>query len=428
MRSPLRTAPGKLFDQFSPTERRQYERHAGYGGTECLPPPAMICRMQPSRHQNTELRPRKRIASAYHRQMKNYPHLLRLVSLVKRSFPKHRRFNVFDSLREPHDEVRLHSRFIAALIDPDHHKLAPDALHALLRILEIPLPGQAAFSLSNARVRTEEKSIDILVTNDKQQALIIENKIHANDQDKQLRRYYQAMLGERYTDIYVVYLTIDGHEASEASLDGLSTELGPRLQNISYDYHIRTWLSEVERIAVREPYLRESVNQYAAVIDRLTGNDLPEEYMDELVAILLTNDHMKSARDIRTAYTQALIALQERVWIGLLEDFQANFPDMMAYLTDDSLSQDAVERKGIIQKFYQPSAHKRNYYGIYFGTPGYEHIAVGIEIENGLYTGAYCPPTVCGGIQSRERRDSKIRINRTSESELATLAGMRTLG
>ena len=96
-------------------------------------------------------------------------------------------FNVFAILREPHDEVNLHSRFIAELLDPNGSHCQGDAfLRLFLQLLEID-----DFPSQQARVHCEYENVDIFVAAD-QRAIIIENKVYAGDQHRQLERYFRA--------------------------------------------------------------------------------------------------------------------------------------------------------------------------------------------------------------------------------------------
>lgn len=326
----------------------------------------------------------------YHRHMERHLEILKFTALVKRAFPTYSRFNVFRALREEHDEVRVHSRFIAALIDPRHHSLGVEFLRAFLNELSLSTTGQDAFNVDTARVQTESMGIDILISNGRKRALIIENKIYASDQHRQLRRYYEQAI-EDYDEVFMAYLTLDGREAGEASLDGLDREIASKIKNVSYAFHIRSWLRNIEQIAVRDPYLRESVSQYSSLVDKLTGHDFDKGYMSQLVDVLLTNDHIKYARDIRAAYTKALVRLQNRIWTEVLSTIQSSYPVMAELMTEDSLPSDSSGRIKQIERFYQPNAKGRTNYGYYFRTPGYEQIFVAILIEGGFYTGAYCP-------------------------------------
>ena len=81
-----------------------------------------------------------------------------------------------------------------------------------------PLPG----TTQRLQVEQEAKSdgrIDILLTDDRtKRALIVENKVRAIDQPRQLPRYYWDLLDKRgFKDITVVYLSLDGHQSTNAT-------------------------------------------------------------------------------------------------------------------------------------------------------------------------------------------------------------------
>jgi hypothetical protein len=141
---------------------------------------------------------------------------------------------------------------------------------------------------------------------------------------------------------------------------------------------------------VRLPHLRETIAQYASVVDRLSGNPETKEFMNALVDVLLTGDHLRQARDIRVAYTQALVVHQERMWSELMAVTVRDYPDMAAQLINCSLPTEPSLRRQRIERFYQPNARNRNYFGLYFRIPNFSHAVNVIEIEDRLYTGIRC--------------------------------------
>src|SRR5688572_11747237 len=93
-------------------------------------------------------------------------------------------FNIFSILRNKNDEVNLHSRFIGELLNPiGSHKLGNIFLNHFLKLLNINTQG-----FEKATVHREYKDIDILIKSGSK-AIILENKIWAEDQEKQLERY-----------------------------------------------------------------------------------------------------------------------------------------------------------------------------------------------------------------------------------------------
>ena len=157
---------------------------------------------------------------------------LHTVALLRARHQRPEGFNLFSILRSSSDEVRLHSRFLAFLLNP---KATHNQGTALLNLLLIRL-GIHDFALENVSVEVEYQNIDILVRNQSKQAVIIENKIYAGDQDEQIWRYHQLIQKEGYSDISTTYLTLDGSEPSEQSRKTLPVIL------ISYEAEIISWL------------------------------------------------------------------------------------------------------------------------------------------------------------------------------------------
>ncbi|WP_025163905.1 PDDEXK-like family protein [Pseudomonas taeanensis] len=141
-------------------------------------------------------------------------------------------FNLFSVLRSDSDEVYLHSRFLAFLLNPQAaHGCGNALLKTLLQVLRIE-----DFDVETASVHAEFKGIDIFIRNAKGQAIIIENKIYHHDQDEQIYRYDQLIKNQGYTVIANLYLTLDGSEPSEQSSKGIKVDL------VSYETDIICWL------------------------------------------------------------------------------------------------------------------------------------------------------------------------------------------
>ena len=94
-------------------------------------------------------------------------------------------FNIFSVLRTATDEVNLHSRFLAALLQ--HRKARDEPMQNLHDFLH-SVADVDDFQMDDAEVLREHQNIDILIRNERSRnAVVIENKIRAEDQDRQLR-------------------------------------------------------------------------------------------------------------------------------------------------------------------------------------------------------------------------------------------------
>lgn len=118
------------------------------------------------------------------------------------------RFNLFRIFGVDHYE-NTHSAIIAELLNPEGtHGLKHKFLECFLETVNVHnlLPH---FDCENCKVKTEADTnngrIDILITDNNRNAIIIENKIYANDQWEQLRRYNDYAQKEYGDNKYVIY-------------------------------------------------------------------------------------------------------------------------------------------------------------------------------------------------------------------------------
>ncbi len=132
-----------------------------------------------------------------------------------------KQFNIFEAVGAVRAELR-HSDFLAFLLDPQQsHNLGAAFLQDLLQeILELSSGTRfnvtpddlAQWSLTGAIVRREWRYIDILILdNAGKWAVIIENKIDADERPGQLEEYYEAV--RQYypgRTIIAIFLTKDG--------------------------------------------------------------------------------------------------------------------------------------------------------------------------------------------------------------------------
>ena len=229
-----------------------------------------------------------------------------------RDHGRHEPFNVFTVLRTETDEVNLHSRFLAALLD------WTDPLTGEKKNLKDFLDTVAAvtgFGMQGATVDRERHNIDILIANARRQAVLIENKIKAEDRPRQLVRYHGTLMNRGFDEgnIHVLYLTRFGDEPSEDSSGAL------RYGKIAYrDRNFQDWLRNCRNRACADPALRESIRQYLQLVQRMTGTDWMEAYMRELrqlsrqgANLVVIHDLKEASNEVHVAFLQDLFEVIE---------------------------------------------------------------------------------------------------------------------
>ncbi len=211
-------------------------------------------------------------------------------------------FNVFNTIGLRTEEVRLHSAFIAELLNPKgSHGLSYHFLQAFLEIIDLPNDYIDYHRCSQNIVErvigpvtdTEGGRIDIIIE-DGHHAIIIENKIYAYDQKNQLLRYYnygRKMFPEGFK---LVYLTLDGHEPKTDCLGKNDYEY----QILSYKNAIVEWLENCYEIAKAKPLAQTVIKQYCELIKQLTNTDMDTKYKEELLSIMIHPDNVIAVGEI----------------------------------------------------------------------------------------------------------------------------------
>lgn len=283
--------------------------------------------------------------------------LLREVALIRRKHTDVLRaaryqFNIFSMLRQPQEEVHLHSRFLGELLDPRGDHCQGDAFLRLF-LEQVETDG---FPSEDAEVNREYHNIDIFIrSND--HAIIIENKIYAGDQDRQLERYYRAASSMGSGQIAIVYLTLKGHEPSKQSLGKLVDRADEVVHCISYEEDIHAWLDACIDRAARYPVVRETIVQYQRLIEVLTGHSLSRGYTMELRDLLIDEENIALAADISQALVKAKIEIQFKFW----QELERRLREEGFTVTDGGPAYPKYSRRRV-QRYYERSRRKR--YGI----------------------------------------------------------------
>lgn len=249
-------------------------------------------------------------------------------------------YNLFSILSIERYELK-HSALIANLLDPKGSHGCGDAF--LRAFFEIALKGTAypfekcTLPHSYTEYYTGPIAgdtggrIDILVKSS-HYGLIIENKIYAGDQDKQLTRYDNYGRETFGADGYLlVYLTLYGCDASKESTATKSAEEVGYLR-LSYAEDILRWLEQCVRLADNKPLVRESLNQYIRTIKQLTYQDMNQENIQEIIDLAV--DHPEVVATLSSKRDAIAEGIREKYIFAKLKEYA----DQKGWLYDDSES------------------------------------------------------------------------------------------
>ena len=234
-------------------------------------------------------------------------YFLKELTVIRRKYEEREshkdQFNVFEAMFDKtSDEKNLHSRFIWALLSfkfNNEYQYKDNFLDTI----------ESQFSKEDSKsfeIEREYKNIDILLIDRKvKKAVIIENKIYADDcnheEEGQLEKYYREVIEEEKipaANVEVYYLTLDGHEPTEDSVATRKKypDLSDKVVYISYKYHIIKWLENCMQFAYDKPFQRETILQYIKLINTMVNNVNEEEQIEIKRLIGKSADNLKSAK------------------------------------------------------------------------------------------------------------------------------------
>lgn len=224
-------------------------------------------------------------------------------------------FNVFSALNMCSDEVRLHSRLLATLLNPKaNHGLGNEFLKLFLIALGLPedyithCKEQIVERPIGEVTEATGGRIDIILE-DRGHAVIIENKIYAGDQPNQLLRYHNygiKTFGEN--NFKLVYLTLYGSGPSASSLGGAHFNF----IKLSYAQDI---LKLLEKLMKSKPQklVHRTVEDYITIIKQLTHQDMDTKYQQSIIEEAIKSDNI----DV----TSELLLLQKQIGDKLRSDY-----------------------------------------------------------------------------------------------------------
>lgn len=152
--------------------------------------------------------------------------------------------------------------------------------------------------IKNTEETNEGGRIDIFLRDENNKVLIIENKIYAGEQNKQLERYNQFG-SEKATDFLIIYLTLNGDKPIS-----INNENSSKLLCISYKEQIINWLDLCKKEVVNLPIIRESVSQYINLLKKLTNQTENQNQAMEIQNLILKN--IESAKKVNENYDKAI--------------------------------------------------------------------------------------------------------------------------
>ena len=305
----------------------------------------------------------------------NIESLTNFLELVRQIIDKHEEialisgenFNVFKVLNLQTSEVRVHSAFLAELLNAKGtHGQGGSYLRHFIDQCGVKDFFDKEFDVENSEAfveryigsineeKTQGGRLDILIEDINGNRIIIENKIYASDQENQLLRYYNNF----NKNAKLLYLTLAGDKPSAESTGGKLSE--EQYDLISYKEEIIQWLIECKQDSVDLPIIRETITQYIHLLKYLTNQAENYKMQEEITRLIIDRPELIDSIDLCAKALQNIfqkvtdkfwksvndelpkdkeVKLEEGVWLkaGFRED---NDGIHFYYVTTDENSQE----------------------------------------------------------------------------------------
>ncbi len=325
--------------------------------------------------------------------MDNIQDFLDKLSAIEQKYrgkTKNEDINIFNILFHGHEEVTLHSRFISYL-------LSSNSIFLELFVREILKIDAKKFNTNGCEVipnkenKSEYEDIDILIINEQEkQAIIIENKIHAEPSihkdakagyKGQLERYYNTIIkGEDKNErkckykcdedkTFVYYLTLY-KEPTDETIGELKEKFKPEKHIIKY-HIIQDWLTLCLEKAEKE-FLKTIILQYLNTLINMINND---KIARELADVIAKNENWKAAMCFQNNFIHIKWHTIHRFWNELAEKLQKMNYKITKPLTDNMVTKVAHKNQNIPISIEFENAAKTKFYiandnkGFTYGNP-----------------------------------------------------------
>lgn len=316
------------------------------------------------------------------------------------------KFNIFRVLNLSTSETRTHSAFLAELFNP---KGSHGQGSVFLKLFVEQL-GIKDFDFKSANVEIEKFAgyidadyreggrIDIVITDNNGQGIIIENKIYAGDQKNQLLRY-QRFGKNKFINHHLIYLTLFGYEPNPYSLgnelaDNVDSLNENDFKRISYKEGIVNWLNTCKKEATHHPLLRETITQYINLLKELTGQTMDNQLSNEI--------------------TERIIKGGEESIKAIFEIHHSIYPSLVKTLNDTLLEKLPSWGKELAKKYelkepLMEGSLGKDDGGIFFSKNNWSKVMIGFGFESGKFFYGICiaksdiqvPPELQDSIQQR---------------------------
>jgi len=279
-------------------------------------------------------------------------------------------YNILSVVSKNSNEL-LHSNMLGSFLDIEgSHYQGTLFLDIFLKVIKIDGydTNHSTLYLEKSGIDQKNGRIDIYLT-DGTKHIIIENKINALDQPKQLKRYLDIIYSEYPTinmdDIYVIYLSKDRIEPKNLfkynyEINGEyiceSKVKKARYKAIHYKTHILEWLDLCQKEVYNISNLNEAIKCYKEVVEKITGQ-YKKRGIDMKSFLVKNEEYIETAFMLHNNFSKMM---GEVIW-KLFQDLENYVEDKFNLVNvNDKISKDWVYDKSKCQKWFSDRNNRKD--------------------------------------------------------------------
>ena len=280
--------------------------------------------------------------------------------------------NIFTILDKETDEESTHCRFLYEMLSPNGSHNQGDAFLKLFFQTVIDKEYPTGYIIVRREIcLTDESRLDLMIDTD-DCCYLIEAKINAGEQPKQVKRYCE-WAEKRGKEYKMFFLTLDGHEANTADKYECTC--------ISFKDHIIKWLEACKKIPKISNIstLIGAIEQYLQLLNKLTSKE--KQNMSNLKELIKNN--IESAEEV----SKLLPIVKGEMVCKILQDIEKYISNTYGLESIENV-EDYYKNK--YQNYYIPNQNGKNP-RISFKLPAtndsdYEYF-LSIVVEDSLFIG-----------------------------------------
>ena len=231
---------------------------------------------------------------------------------------KENKYNIFSILKQEEKEEGCHSRIIFNLInDCESNKLEKRFLKLFFKeVLDEEFDEKKKYFVEREKNLGKYGRADLFIEDSDGKAYLIEMKINAGDQPKQLSRYNQYLKKNYKDDYQIYYLTLNGYHPSSYSLKGRAEV---EYIIISFVDNIYNWIEKcIEEIEENNKILKINLEQYLETLTKIT-NRIGEAQKMDFIKMMKEGNNFRIAQEIVNNFEEIKLGIKEEFILELRE-------------------------------------------------------------------------------------------------------------